>query len=128
VSLGPAGQSRCAHPGSGDTVSVDPGPQLWSGSFDESGPVCLRCGHDEGEERDAELCTSWLENGKEPVLECPSCGSSDLLGNWDLTDASAVGPAAVILEGDCSFAVKDTLLAGLRSGLGGRWAYVHLHL
>jgi hypothetical protein len=126
--LGPAGQSRCTTPGSGGTVSVDPGPELWSGSLNEAGPVCPRCGHDEGEEMDAELGTSWLESGEEPVHQCPSCASSDLLGDWDLTEASAVGPAAVILDGDCSFEIKDVLLAELRSGFGGRWAYVHLHL
>jgi len=99
---------------------------------DGTGPAdCPRCRTSVGE-RFWDAMNTWSAQQVEPVLTCGSCRYTAAAGEWDLSGAVAVGSLAVIEDlwhGNYSYdRAVSALLTELRTGVGGRWAYVHHHL
>lgn len=46
-------------------------------------PPCPRCGEHLPEESTKELVFGWIDDHVEPTATCPSCGHTDLLGNFE---------------------------------------------
>ena len=64
-----------------DDVSVDLGPGATVSAFSDSAPPeCPRC-HELLDEWDPQ---PWWDGGDEPHEECPSCGFSAPIGDWDI--------------------------------------------
>ena len=102
-------------------------------------PECPRCGVERGDFDDDDTwlpVKEWLDSGVEPRLDCPACGFTALAGDWDLAGSMAFGRLGIVLylqgrgfrAGADPDEVTSLLLDGLRAEVGGRWAYVHLHL
>ncbi|MHA7284541.1 hypothetical protein [Arthrobacter sp. TMS2-4] len=90
-------------------------------------PSCRTCGEEFDEDAFWSSFKGWYETRREPVLSCASCGGHGLIGDQDTTGSAVVGRVAVVTAGTFPEVVTEMLRA-LRSGLGGRWAHVHMHL
>lgn len=134
---GPAWQSAWHHP------SNRPQPSWWTTiavvsptdvddqaffAMDSTGPPsCRTCGKEFDEDAFWSSFKGWYETRREPELSCGSCGGRGLMGDQDTTSAAVVGRVAIVIERSSPEVVTEMLRA-LRSDLGGRWAYVHMHL
>jgi hypothetical protein len=90
-------------------------------------PLCRTCGEVFDEDVFWSSFEGWYKTGREPALSCASCGGRDLLGDQDTTGSAVVGRVAVVTDG-ATQEVTSEMLRVLRVDLGGRWAYVHMHL
>lgn len=90
-------------------------------------PACRTCGEEFDEDAFWSSFKGWYETGREPVLSCTSCGGRGLMGDQDTTGSAVVGRVAVVTQEGTAEVVGEMLRA-LRSDLGGRWAYVQLHM
>jgi DNA-directed RNA polymerase subunit RPC12/RpoP len=116
----------------GITFVVVPGTEAFVAGEDTEVPVCPRCGELTGTWEQLE---EWDELAAEPVAECSNCGHRALVGDWNLEGSIALGSLAVVIDPDSGSpdssydpaVIARTLRAELTAGVGGRWAYVHLH-
>lgn len=90
-------------------------------------PSCRACGEKFDEDVFWISFKAWYEGGREPVLSCASCGERGLMGDQDTTSSAVVGRVAVVIDGATGDVISE-MLRVLRADLGGRWAYVHMHL
>jgi hypothetical protein len=120
------------------TVAVVAGERAWL-AHEGTGPAtCPRCGSSWPDGTFWAELERWFEDGEEPVGSCPGCAWRAPLGDWDVSGSVVVGGPAVVLDvsgravdhraGPDPALVGTALRDELARELGGRWAYVHLHL
>lgn len=132
---GPAWQSawnyQSGKPDPWDTITVVSPTKDTDQAFflmDSTGPPsCRTCGEEFDEDAFWSSFKGWYETRREPVLSCVACGGRGLMGDQDTTGSAVVGRVAVVTSG-ATPEVATEMLQALRSGLGGRWAHVHMHL
>jgi len=117
----------------GITFVVVPGTEAFVAGEGTDVPACPTCGELTGTWEQLE---EWDELAAEPVAECTNCAHRALLGDWNLEASVALGSLALVIDpqsgrSDSSYDPADiarSLRAELTAGIGGRWAYVHLHV
>jgi len=103
---------------------------IWMTDGEPEPPQCPTCGT-ENEEYWEQL-EEWSTTGVEPVSTCESCGFTGPVGDWVIDNTPLGGSMGISISfASSEYAGEDvarTLLAELKDGLGGRWAYTHHHL
>ena len=122
------------------TVVVPPGHRLEGFAHNAIDVTTERVVHDPGANFEPAACPSchvpltaeaytdlvepWLTGG-EPLVECPACGRTALLGDWDAPWGYAIGTPAVRFNNWPI--LTDEFEAAVRQRVGGRTAVVRGH-
>jgi hypothetical protein len=88
-------------------------------------PTCPVCESPIDEEAHHDLIDDWL-SGPEPMLKCPTCRSSALVGDWRGEWTFHVGELAVTFNNWPP--LSDEFMENLGRRLGTRWRVVLAHI
>lgn len=127
------------------TIAVTEEPQFFIAGG-QVAPRCPTCGTAVEEDPEFyDLLGHWTASEREPDLSCGRCGHRGRIGNWDVRDSGAHGSVGVVVDPHGELVpiarhragtpgrtnpdeAASVLLGALRENLGGRWAWVHLHV